>query len=65
VDIYRSQSTDGSSSVFLLNTEETFSSIIEASRKYTVNESDIVQCCKGRLKSAGKLNGKKLVWKYY
>ena len=27
--------------------------------------SGIIACCKGKRKSYGNLNGKKLIWKYY
>ena len=51
--------------VVCLTTGEEFGSIIEASKKYGCNRSDISQCCKGNRKSAGKLaDGTKLTWKY-
>lgn len=50
--------------VILLNTGEIFDYIKQASEKYEVASSSIIACCKGKLKSAGKLNGEKMIWKY-
>ena len=50
--------------VILLNTGEVFDYIKEAEEKYKVCNQNILACCKGRYKSAGKLNGEKLVWMY-
>jgi hypothetical protein len=48
--------------------EYKFNSAAEAERssifdKLVANNS-IIKCCKGKLKSAGKLNGKKVTWRY-
>ena len=52
--------------VICLTTEEIFNSIKEAGRKYNIFANSISQCCKGKLKSAGKLpDGTKLIWMYY
>jgi hypothetical protein len=52
--------------VICLNTLEIFNYITEASIKYKINHGNIISCCKGKLKSAGRdLNGNKLCWKYY
>ena len=50
----------------LLNTKEIFTSLEEAHKKYGANKGSISQCCKGKLKSAGKhpITGEKLVWMY-
>ena len=51
--------------VICLNNSQIFNSIIEASKLYNIDRTAISDCClKGR-KSAGKLNGERLVWAYY
>jgi len=50
--------------VLCVNTGEIFDTINEASKKYNVTHSNITSCCQGTRKSAGKLNGRKLVWRY-
>ena len=52
--------------VLCITTGETFYSIREAGRYYSINKAHIIECCKGKAKSAGKhpITGKKLVWKY-
>ena len=49
-----------------ITTDEVFNAVRTASRKYNVSCGNIVNCCKGRKKSAGKhpITGEKLVWKY-
>ena len=42
-----------------ITTGEKFESISEASNKYKINVSSITGCCKGRLKTAGKMR-----WEY-
>ena len=49
-------------SVICLDTGEVFTSIKEAHEKYG---GSIGACCRGKLKTAGKCNGKKLHWLYY
>ena len=51
--------------VILLNTEEVFDCIKQASEKYKIQISGISMCCRGKHKSAGKLNGEKMIWMYY
>lgn len=51
--------------VICLNTLEIFNTMKEACDKYSVNINSMVSCCKGKRKSAGKLEGNKLVWMYY
>ena len=51
--------------VVCLNTLEVFNSITEASIVYNINDSSISECCSKHRKSAGTLNGNKLVWRYY
>lgn len=54
-------------SVICVTTGDIFTSIIEASNKYKVNENGISQCCNNKTKSAGKhpVTGEKMVWKFY
>lgn len=52
--------------VYCLTTGEKFKSAQEAMRVYEIcSSSGIISCCKGKRKSYGKLNGKKLIWRYY
>lgn len=51
--------------VICLNTKEIFNSIVEASKKYNVNASSIISSCKGKIQSAGKIEGRKIRWMYY
>ncbi len=51
-------------SVICLTTKYIFPTTTEASNYYNIHKSHISGCCKGRLKSAGKLNEQKLVWRY-
>lgn len=53
--------------VICLTTNKIFDSLKEASRYYNIkSSSDILYCCKGKLKYAGKLaDGTKLEWLYY
>lgn len=48
-----------------INTGEVFPSLIEASKKYSVNPRNISKCCKKILKSAGCLNGTQLTWEFF
>jgi len=45
--------------VLCLETQEIFSSIKSASKKYNINRTSISNCCKGKSKTAGKMH-----WKY-
>ena len=52
--------------VICITTGEIFDSIQEASDKYGIWHQNISGCCRGKLKSSGKLkDGTKLVWVYY
>ena len=54
-----------SKSVICLTTKRIFSSASEGAEHYGIKRaSNITQCCRGKLKSAGKYNGQKLVWRY-
>ena len=51
--------------VICITTGETFNYIVEAEEKYNIGIGNISKCCKGKLKSAGKLpTGERLVWRY-
>ena len=50
--------------VILLNTGEVFDCIKQASEKYKIKISAISMCCSGKHKSAGRLNGEKMIWRY-
>ena len=52
-------------SVICVTTNEIFETMKAGAEKYNVQRTSISQCCRGKLKSAGKLNGMKLVWLYY
>lgn len=54
-------------SVICLTTGEIFKKVVDASKKYNLKNSiSIINCCKGRQKTAGKLSdGTKLCWAYY
>ena len=52
-------------SIICTTTNKIFYSIKEAAKYYTINRSNISQCCGGRIKTAGRLpDGTKLVWRY-
>ena len=51
--------------VICITTGREFDTLMQASEVYGVAISNITKCCRGKLKSAGKLSdGTKLVWKY-
>lgn len=50
--------------VLCVNTSEIFENAVCASRKYSAHPSHILECCKGKRKSAGKLNGCPMLWRY-
>lgn len=55
-----------SKKVICLTTNEIFNCISEASKKYGVDRSNITRCCKGYIKTSGKLeDGTRLQWMYY
>ena len=53
-----------SKSCICLTTGFAFGSTKEAGRFYNIDDSGIRCCCRGKYKSYGKLNDKKLQWKY-
>lgn len=51
--------------VICMTTKHVFITATEAEKCYNTHQSSIVQCCRGKLKSSGKLpDGTKLVWRY-
>ena len=50
--------------VICIELNKIFGSTYEAERETGINHSSISRCCRGKLKSSGKLNGIKLHWKY-
>lgn len=58
-------STQKRKKVLCVTTGEVFDGIGIAARKYDVRSSNVSNCCIGRCKSAGNVNGEKLVWEYY
>lgn len=48
--------------VYCITTNEWFDNARIAGEKYNVNPSSISSCCRGKLNSAGKLNGQPLKW---
>ena len=51
--------------VICITTNMVFDTATEAVKYYGINSSGVVDCCKGRQKSAGKSpDGTKLVWRY-
>ena len=51
--------------VICTTTGKIYESTHEAERQTGVSQQNICACCKEKRKSAGKLNGEKLVWMYY
>lgn len=50
--------------VICVTTGKYFDSIIDASNYYKINKTGISACCRGKQKTAGKLNGVPLKWMY-
>ena len=50
--------------ILLLNNREIIKGAKTASLKYGISASNIIQCCKGKRKSAGKIEGKPAIWQY-
>ena len=51
-------------SVTCVTTGEMFDSVNRAAYYYNIHSSNIVQCCKGKLKHTGKLDGIPLEWQH-
>ena len=51
--------------IICITTKQVFYTTRDGAKFYDIDNSSIVKCCKGKLKSAGKLSdGTKLVWRY-
>ena len=50
--------------VICITTGKIFDCVKDASNYYNVARTNISKCCKGKIQSAGKLNGVRLQWKY-
>lgn len=60
-----SKSRQNKKSVICLTTKRIFLSTTEGARYYECSKSSIGKCCKGKMKSCGKLfEGTKLIWRY-
>lgn len=54
------------SAIICITTNKIFKTAIEGAKFYGIDSSSISKCCRGKLKSCGKLeNGTRLVWMYY
>ena len=51
-------------SVICIKTKRIFYTTKEGANFYNIDNSSIVKCCKGKLKTCGKYNGLRLKWKY-
>ena len=51
--------------IICLNTLEVFDYIKQATKVYGINNTCIANCCKGKQKTAGKINGERAKWMYY
>lgn len=51
-------------SVICITTKRIFYTTKEGANFYNIDNSSIVKCCKGKLKTCGKYNGLRLKWKY-
>ena len=51
--------------VICITTNEIFESAQDGAKKYNLHRAGIINVCKHKCKTAGKLNGTKLVWQYY
>ena len=50
--------------VICITTGKIFDTSKEGAEYYNCNQGNIIQCCRGERKSAGKYQGIKLVWRY-
>ena len=63
--IRKGKSNPRAKSVICLTTKRIFATAKEGAEYYKIkSSSNIISCCKNRLKFAGKYNNKNLVWKY-
>lgn len=62
--IFKGENNPSARKVICVTTNKIFNTMKEASEFYKCNMGSICSCCKGKLKSAGRLNGEKLIWRY-
>ena len=62
---YKGKDHPRATMVICITTGKIFNTIKEASEFYNIDSGHISACCNGKRKSAGKLNGNKLIWMYY
>ncbi len=62
--LYGGKNNPKAKSVICITTKQIFLTAQEGADYYNTQNTNISSCCKGRLKSAGKYNGQKLVWRY-
>jgi len=48
-----------------ITTNEIFNCVADITRKYGINSAHIIEVCKAKRRSAGKLNNQSLVWGYF
>lgn len=51
--------------IVLLNTGEVFETVRSAAAVYPINRNRISKCCMRKCSYAGKVNGTKLIWRYF
>lgn len=61
---YTGKDNPHSTPVILLNNLEIFDCITNASKKYNLNSTSIINCCQNKNHYGGKLNDENLVWMY-
>ena len=63
---YRILNRVNNRSVICITTGEVFRNMSDACKKYPfIDMSNLVKCCKGKIKYCGKLDGTPLYWKYF
>ncbi len=61
---YIGKNSPRAKAVICITTKRIFHTAKEGGEYYNCASSSIIRCCQGKLKSAGKLNETKLVWRY-
>ena len=61
---YVGKNSPRAKAVICITTKRIFHTAKEGGEYYNCNNGSIIRCCQGKLKSTGKLNGTKLVWRY-
>ena len=64
-DAHKGKNNPRAKSVICITTKRIFYTTKEGAEYYGIKHaSHITKCCKGKVKSCGKLNGQRLVWRY-